>query len=56
MDPDEYHAYKPLLGNPDLVPIIEKRLGGKEKKLIYGSGETPPATFRPPGPNGRPSS
>ena len=41
VDPDEYHAYKPLLGDLDLVPIIEKRLGGKEKKLIYGSGETP---------------
>ena len=41
VDPDEYHAYKPLLADPDLVPIIEKRLGGKEKKLIYGSGENP---------------
>ncbi|HET7714349.1 MAG TPA: phosphoenolpyruvate synthase [Bauldia sp.] len=41
VDPDEYHVYKPLLTDPALSPIVEKRLGSKEKKMIYASGETP---------------
>ena len=43
VDPDEYQVFKPLLGNPALAPILEKRLGAKEKKMIYASrhgGET----------------
>ena len=38
VEPDEYHVFKPLLGNPSLAPIIEKKCGGKQRKLIY-SGE-----------------
>ncbi|MFC2969613.1 phosphoenolpyruvate synthase [Acidimangrovimonas pyrenivorans] len=34
--PDEYEVYKPFLDSPDLVPIVEKSLGAKEKKMIYG--------------------
>ncbi|MBW4706187.1 phosphoenolpyruvate synthase [Roseobacter sp. YSTF-M11] len=34
VDPDEYQVFKPFLGNPDLTPILEKRLGGKEIKMI----------------------
>ncbi len=41
VDPDEYHVYKPLLGDARLVPIIEKTLGGKEKKMIYAAGDQP---------------
>jgi len=42
VDPDEYQAYKPLLLDPSLVPIIEKNLGGKAQKLIYaGTAEQP---------------
>jgi pyruvate,water dikinase len=41
VDPDEYHVYKPLLADPALTPIVEKQLGAKEKKLVYGSGTTP---------------
>ncbi|MFP4316021.1 MAG: phosphoenolpyruvate synthase [Desulfovibrionales bacterium] len=33
--PDEYRAFKPLLENEDLVPIIERTLGEKEKKMVY---------------------
>ncbi|HHC29198.1 MAG TPA: phosphoenolpyruvate synthase, partial [Rhodobacterales bacterium] len=33
--PDEYQVYKPFLDNPKLKPIIEKRLGAKEIKMIY---------------------
>lgn len=36
--PDEYIVYKPLIGKEGLVPIIEKRLGDKESKIIYSTG------------------
>ncbi len=38
VDPDEYQVFKPLLGSPALRPIIEKKCGGKARKLIYASG------------------
>ncbi|MDO6963343.1 phosphoenolpyruvate synthase [Rhizobium alvei] len=41
VDPDEYQVYKPLLDNPALKPIIERKRGAKAIKMIYGSGETP---------------
>ncbi|MGF7159639.1 pyruvate,water dikinase [Rhodoligotrophos appendicifer] len=41
VDPDEYQLFKPLLADSTLVPIIEKKRGGKELKLIYDTGETP---------------
>lgn len=43
VNPDEYEVYTPLLSNPDLAPILEKKLGAKEKKMIYAGssgGET----------------
>ncbi|WP_199223334.1 phosphoenolpyruvate synthase [Oricola cellulosilytica] len=39
VDPDEYVVFKPLLSDVALSPIIEKRLGGKEIKMIYQEGE-----------------
>jgi pyruvate,water dikinase len=42
VNPDEYMAFKPLLDNPELKPIIEKTLGEKEKKMIYAVGGTKP--------------
>jgi len=36
--PDEYRVFKPLVGRDDFKPIIEKRLGTKEKKMVYTSG------------------
>jgi pyruvate,water dikinase len=39
VDPDEYQVFKPLLADPALAPIVEKRLGAKAKKLIYAAGE-----------------
>ncbi|MCL4187558.1 MAG: phosphoenolpyruvate synthase [Rhodobacteraceae bacterium] len=45
VDPDEYQVFKPLLDRPDLVPIVEKRLGRKEIKMIYArGGERPTRT------------
>jgi pyruvate,water dikinase len=41
IDPDEYQVFKPLLADARLVPIVEKRRGGKAIKMIYGSGDRP---------------
>ncbi len=38
VDPDEYMVFKPLLTDASIVPIIEKRCGGKAQRLVYGSG------------------
>jgi pyruvate, water dikinase len=35
VDPDEYQVFKPLLSQPSLVPIIEKKLGVKAQKMVY---------------------
>ncbi|SMH32950.1 phosphoenolpyruvate synthase [Maritimibacter sp. HL-12] len=37
--PDEYQVYKPFLDRKDVTPIIEKKLGAKEKKMIYAGLE-----------------
>lgn len=37
--PDEYQVYKPFLTNHALTPILEKKLGAKEKKMIYAGLE-----------------
>ena len=37
VDPDEYAAFKPLLADASLRPILEKRLGAKDRKMIYAS-------------------
>lgn len=36
VNPDEYTAYKPLLNEKGLSPVIGKKRGTKERKLIYG--------------------
>ncbi|MEX0815404.1 MAG: phosphoenolpyruvate synthase [Dongiaceae bacterium] len=42
VDPDEYQVFKPLLGDAALVPIVEKRRGGKARKMIYATGAERP--------------
>jgi pyruvate, water dikinase len=37
VDPDEYQVFKPLLDDPGLSPIIEKKRGTKALKLIYAT-------------------
>jgi pyruvate,water dikinase len=37
VDPDEYRVFKPLLAGAGR-PIIERRRGRKERKLVYGRG------------------
>lgn len=41
IDPDEYQVFKPLLSDPSVVPIIGKKCGGKDKKLVYAAGDKP---------------
>ncbi|ASY65794.1 Phosphoenolpyruvate synthase (plasmid) [Sinorhizobium sojae CCBAU 05684] len=41
VDPDEYRAFKPLLADSACAPIIQKRLGTKTSKLIYGDSGAP---------------
>lgn len=36
VSPDEYQVFKPLLADPTLRPILEKKCGSKQRKLIYG--------------------
>ena len=41
VDPDAYHVFKPLLDQPDLIPIIHKRRGAKQIKMVYADGVRP---------------
>ncbi len=36
VNPDEYQVFKPLLGDANLVPIIQKKRGDKAIKMILG--------------------
>ena len=40
VNPDEYVVFKPLLGKKGVFPLLEKNLGLKEKKMIYGHGKS----------------
>jgi len=37
VDPDEFQVFKPLLDDRSLTPIVEKTLGAKKRKMIYGA-------------------
>ncbi|PKS05392.1 hypothetical protein jhhlp_008767 [Lomentospora prolificans] len=41
VNPDEYQVFKPLLDNRNLVPILEKKLGDKQIKMVYGDKHKP---------------
>ena len=38
INPDKYQVFKPLLATPHFVPIIEKTVGSKERKMVYSRG------------------
>lgn len=38
VDPDEYVAFKPLLGNTGLNPVIRAETGRKSRKVVYAEG------------------
>ncbi|MBA3910297.1 MAG: phosphoenolpyruvate synthase [Rhodobacter sp.] len=43
VSPDEYQVFKPLLDDAKLAPILERKCGSKERKMIYAGtrgGET----------------
>ncbi len=42
VDPDQYLVFKPFLGQADLQPILERKLGGKAIKMIYAEAEERP--------------
>src|SRR5213075_2445802 len=37
VNPDEYTVFKPLLGQKNARPILEKSLGDKKRKVVYAS-------------------
>ena len=42
IDPDEYLVFKPLLDDESLTPIIARKRGGKERRMVYGSSTDEP--------------
>ena len=42
VDPDAYEVFTPLLQEASKVPILAKRIGAKERKMIYRTGGTAP--------------
>ncbi|KAK6354495.1 hypothetical protein TWF696_003639 [Orbilia brochopaga] len=41
VNPDEYQVFKPLLADAMTVPILQKKLGEKEVKMVYGDENMP---------------
>ncbi|HJU27749.1 MAG TPA: phosphoenolpyruvate synthase, partial [Candidatus Binataceae bacterium] len=41
VEPDEYVVFKPLLNQSGFAPIVEKTLGAKARKVVYGVGRKP---------------
>jgi pyruvate,water dikinase len=41
VNPDEYQIYKPLLKNHEFVPIVQKKCGSKDIKMVYGDASMP---------------
>ncbi len=39
VDPDEYHVFKPLLGDETVRPIVAKSLGAKARKMVYATAD-----------------
>lgn len=42
VDPDQYQVFKPLLAQAGCRPIVQRRLGGKANRLVYGDGADEP--------------
>ncbi|MGM0585966.1 MAG: phosphoenolpyruvate synthase [Pseudomonadota bacterium] len=39
VEPDEFHVFKPLLTREGARPIVEKSLGAKDRRMVYGKGD-----------------
>ncbi len=46
VDPDEFEIFKPLLDNDKLAPILRRKCGAKEQKLIYAEGGERPVALK----------
>ncbi|TCC21582.1 phosphoenolpyruvate synthase [Kribbella sindirgiensis] len=55
VDPDEYLVFKPKILWDDLRPILSRRLGSKEIKVVYGSGGGTTTVATSPDERGRPA-
>lgn len=53
VDPDEYRVFKPRLGEPGTVPILEKRAGDKAEKVVYAPGGETKTVATPAADRGR---
>ncbi len=42
VSPDQYFVFKPFLANPALDPIVSRRAGQKEVKMVYNTKPKPP--------------
>jgi len=40
VEPDEFHVFKPLLDRTGKRPVVEKMLGGKDRKMTYATGKS----------------
>ncbi len=46
VDPDEYEVFKPLLGDESLTPVLRRKCGAKEEKLIYAERDERPVALK----------
>ncbi|MFC2952280.1 phosphoenolpyruvate synthase [Marinicaulis aureus] len=53
VDPDEYEVFKPLLNNATLSPILHKKCGAKEQKMVYATGGDRPVALKQTSPEER---
>lgn len=47
IEPDQFMVFKPLLEKPGVVPLVEKMLGQKDKKRVYGKTGTKNVSLTP---------
>lgn len=45
VDPDEYHVFKPLLADESVAPIVHRKRGAKETKMVFGASPGDPPRF-----------
>lgn len=55
VSPDEYMVFKPLVGKAEYKPILSKKLGTKESKMVYASGGSKTTLISPCSDNERKS-
>jgi pyruvate,water dikinase len=46
VDPDEYRVFKPMLADRELRPVIDRKIGRKQQKLVYGKRKNAPTRMK----------